>query len=279
MQKTVSVDYLAFTAKGKAHKAGFVPPPITFGQTWKQDVGRFGYKQSAKYDSGVVVLYDGGGQDMGNHYIYSGQAITNLMTTGTPPDKIVAWHMGKGHVCKRIDLAVDVKDDEYFMEDVKNAARQGAYSGSARSTSLIEDVKTGGATVYMGKRTSPKFVRIYDKGVESGQGGLWVRVEAEVKGLVAHGICKAIETNGLVSVSSVAQSVICDVCQFKTAGWLLAFSGDALPIARPQFREADTEAWLLSTCARSLARYELENPDSKIIERFMLAVETLLFDQ
>lgn len=278
MIKTVTIDYLSFTRNTSKTETGWLPPSFTIGMNQKPDVGHFGYRQAVKYECGLTILFDGASPNMGNHYIYSGKTIAALMAGDVGPMEIMNWHAKHGHSCRRIDLAVDVKDDPDFLPAVEGAVGWNKYTGSARSASVIKNVKDGGLTVYMGKRTSPKFVRIYNKAVESGTDGYWTRIEAEVKSPHANQIAKALQHHGLASLSEMAQSVICDVCRFETDGWKAVFNGETLPLAKPQTKEPETEAWLLSQCARSLARYEREHPESRILDRFWDAVTALLGD-
>lgn len=279
MIKSVAIDYLSFTRKTGKTETGWLPPSFTVGMDMKPDVGHFGYRQAVKYECGLQILYDGGAANMGNHYIYSGRTIANLMSGGVNPEEIINWHMSRQHSCRRIDLAVDVKDDPDILPEIEGAVEWKKFGGSARSASVIKNVKDGGITVYMGKRASPKFVRIYNKAVESGTDGYWTRIEAEIKGEYSNNIARHFQRGGLETLSSVAQSVITDVCTFDCNTWKAVFNGETLPLAKPQVREPDTEEWLLSQCARALARYEREHPERRVLDKFWQAVQTMLGDE
>jgi DNA relaxase NicK len=98
-----------------------------------------------------------------------------------------AWH------ATRIDLAVDVLLDEPDLAATSAYARlvrkteEDARDGYKSKFSLITG-SDGGSTLYLGRRSSAHFSRLYDKGIESQTettGLLW-RYEVEYKQSAAH---------------------------------------------------------------------------------------------
>jgi len=89
--------------------------------------------------------------------------------------------------CSRVDLCVDV----HLNFEVPSLTRDCYESlfhvppgaGRPAKRTLITD-SDGGSTLYVGSRTSDRFARLYDKGIEQAafRAGKWWRFELEVKG-------------------------------------------------------------------------------------------------
>ncbi len=276
MKTSSAIDWFAFTNKTGSPKTGYITPDFLKLHKSSPDTPRFGYLHAVVFDVGTVIHYHGSTPTMGQHYIYNGKTIAALMDAGVSPVDILVWHTERGHTCTRLDLAVDVRNSESFLQDIADATFTGDYTGNARSANIVHSPTDGGMTIYMGSRQSEKFVRIYDKGVETGQGGLWTRCEVELKGDTARRVAKTIFDGRNGDVSQVAQSVIQTVCKFKTDGWLLAFNGLPIDIEQPQPKEPDTEKWLLTQVVSAIAKFERQHPDRQILRRMAEAVDDML---
>lgn len=91
----------------------------------------------------------------------------------------------------RLDVAIDFYGGvESLLSDVQESCKNGnlcrVKSWSPVVTYSYDEVKTG-ETVYLGSRKSERFVRVYDKGLETKtlSPGCWVRWEAVFKGAVS----------------------------------------------------------------------------------------------
>lgn len=83
--------------------------------------------------------------------------------------------------CNRIDVAVDDKTGMTKISDLRAAQLDGNYTGY-RSHRYITSGKIGegeGQTVYFGSAKSDSQLRVYDKAVERGVGGSWIRWELQ----------------------------------------------------------------------------------------------------
>lgn len=277
MEKTVCIDWLSFTATKIAGRRYPVLPTWESGQTGKPDIGRFGYRAATKYPSGMVVMYDGATATMGWHYIYSGSAIKMLDETFQDGGQhVLNWHVAQGHKCTRIDLAIDVKGDQWLLPTLKAMAEKHDWTGTAHSATTIQSSDGKGITVYIGSRTSERFVRIYDKAAQLGQTGHWTRIECEVKGDSARAISRAIVGSNNGGIDLVAQSVISRVCEFDCKAWRAVFNGEKMEIGTPKIEEKQTENWILGQVASAIAKFEREYPNKKILERLWTAIEDKL---
>ena len=93
---------------------------------------------------------------------------------------------------RRVDIALDTFGRECTHEKVLQAHRDGGFTTRGRPPALsqiIHEDPTVGRTIYIGKRTSEKFVRAYEKGLQLAAGPVidgvpaedWYRVELECK--------------------------------------------------------------------------------------------------
>lgn len=85
----------------------------------------------------------------------------------------------------RVDPCADFLDGAVTVDAAKDAYAIGEFNTGGRppSARLIDDFGSGeGRTLYIGKRSSEKLLRIYEKGRQLGnRSSPWVRVEAELK--------------------------------------------------------------------------------------------------
>lgn len=113
--------------------------------------------------------------------------------------------------CSRLDLAVDVHSALEMTSVPQNLYRYLNHvpprNGRPVKRTLITN-SDGGATLYIGSRTSDWFTRIYDKGIEqkAAPPGHWLRFELEIKGRAADGVAAALQR--AASVQHFSLSVV-----------------------------------------------------------------------
>lgn len=277
MELAVCIDWLSYTATQRGGSRYFITPPWESTFSAKPDVGRFGYRRASRFPSGLIVMFDGATDTMGSHYVYSGQALAALTIDKEDGGiSIIDWHEANGHKCTRIDLAIDVFDDPSFLPQIRGMADNNEFSGTARSATIVSSSDGAGLTVYMGSRTSQRFVRIYNKAAQTGTDRPWVRIECEVKSDSARAVARAILGVGVGGISLVAKSVIQRVCSFPSPAWEKVFEGGTIPIGTPKIEERQTEAWLLGQVTSAIVKFERHYPEKRILERICQHVEMLL---
>lgn len=109
----------------------------------------------------------------------------------------------------RLDICVDCYYDEAVAEVASLAYGRLQHLDGQRHRSYIEN-SDGGQTCYIGSRSSDRFARIYDKGVQSGiaKKGLVWRYELELKGAMAYIVAKRIlEHDYLDQINHLAYQV------------------------------------------------------------------------
>ncbi|MBD5394350.1 MAG: replication initiation factor domain-containing protein [Lachnospiraceae bacterium] len=208
----VSIDYLSFTV------TSFISPYdvlvfLGFNQSdFSVCNGRYGYKSSLRHNIyPITVLYDGN-ENMGIHVDISGSGISpmidvykNSILKGSTPWGTDAFESpDEGYVnsflhylydfvkFSRIDLAIDdIGCNYYSVNDVFDICRTrrlvSRFKGYEFTTGEKFADGVSGNTLYVGKRSSDCFLRIYDKRLEQKEkigddvGYDWVRWELELK--------------------------------------------------------------------------------------------------
>jgi Replication initiation factor len=134
-----------------------------------------------------------------------------------------------------------------------------------RNATLIEDLK-GGATCYVGTRTSEQFGRIYNKAAESGEAQydrVW-RFEVQLKNKLARKLCEQLATN---TYKPEAHAVMFVKQWLRHRGVQTPWKAEAELLPLPKLSKDPTEneqklAWLRSQvrpAIRSLLKYGLRD--------------------
>ena len=148
--------------------------------------GMHGYRGSTKWPNGVRLFH--GHETSGGMLEIPGGACVTLGVD-------VLRHLGNqlllGGRCTRIDIARDLKAAEgerlTLIDDVLASCKRGELCGAKgyqvfdHRDATTQDIM--GQGIYLGSKQSPRFVRLYDKGLEQGTSGpgQWVRWEAQLR--------------------------------------------------------------------------------------------------
>lgn len=241
---TYCIDWLSFTIpqdisllRGHPAHGKLATWSLAEGVTeWKSEKPRFGYSVAfspSSFPGPVVYCWPLDGRSH-THVQWSGSALASRGSGEALLREVVQ----RGDRVTRLDLAVDV--DPGHVHSVYEAFEAGEVLTAARQVALMRS-KTGD-TVYIGSRTSGRFVRVYDKSGQLGQPGSVVRVELEAKGDTADGLARYIVQEG----SHVIPEVVRGVIDCPTLPWWVAGFGDTQ--ARwgvPKIsREPNRAAWI-----------------------------------
>jgi hypothetical protein len=227
---------------------------------WSEsEKGAYGYTNTAKAECGTSVLYSVPISGNGIHIRYPGSSLGLGLSE-------LEFHHKQGHAFTRIDIATDVKLEQPFdIGGWYSMAECGKAKTKAKKTALM--ISDTGKTLYVGSRTSEKYLRIYDKGGEQGgEQGVWLRAELEVKGRAANRLVDEIFRRGL----NIIPSAINGFCSFEGDVWgnWLGSDIERIPSER---KETDTRAWLLDIPAKALARLVVSG-DREVKRAFDAAV-------
>lgn len=278
MEVTWTVDWISATFKGTI-KDSEVRNALSFGfprKAWTEITPRFGYKHALQHPMGHIVMFNPGRPDMGIHVVMGGRSLREMMIGGHTPIEMLEWVAKNGGRVTRLDLALDVKDELIGLVALANCPRVKDAPGSARKWSQVSG-SDGGQTIYIGSRQSEKFLRVYDKAIESGQlDRPWTRFELEIKGDTAR------------KVAGEFLSMLDDVRPTYIKGVMKAmFNPDhdqyhaimnapAVLVSAGKDTEDTTLEWLLQTVAKTVAKTILRRSDVDVWGEFQHAIEAQL---
>jgi hypothetical protein len=257
------VDWLRFTTLVDAGRASVLPRgwPLRLENI---DVPRIPQYQNAEGADGIWHHWTPGGETQGALWTLTGQQLTKLREREyAVEDLLMHIHTPEiGGRVARIDIAMDViSADPIAVLDCKRALLHNRNATPARSMNYItgEALRSGrstGDTLYLGARSSERFMRIYDKRAEMRsknrdtswlEGRNYIRVELEVKGRRAHELGRKLswQTNSLESI------IRAELAAFFSppVGWYAqAIAGDmAAPVKVPR-KVTNREHWLRTVC-------------------------------
>jgi len=276
METFCTIDWISFTDTEKQPGTGYLVPWYLNDQATTPTIPRFGYRKAVTTPLGNVIMWDGATGTMGVHYQYNGRAITALMAAGVHPVSILVEHIEMGHRCSRLDLAIDVRGIHRFAQRLAMLAEMHKYRGTCRSIHIVRSVNDDGITTYCGSRQSERFARLYDKGVESGEGSDWARLEMELKGDVARGVARHLTSQQIGGLFLATKTLLTALIDFDDDDWRDIMGGEGVPITAPQIKERDTEKWLLTQVTIAIARYDKAHPERDIWRQFIDTVEALM---
>lgn len=192
-------------------------PLIWFGEAlpdWRAARGRQGYlRRLQEMYTGAEFLYHPERQIMGSHLDLSGSAIDLLLSCHPYLDPLDCFLKAGVTAYKptRIDIAIDLEDGGLFAREYYNQMVKAPERVGRRKVTLYHSIgRGGGKTVYVGSRTSPLFLRIYDKDAQSLGAVPVTRVEVELKGYAAIATHKKLWTDG-VKLDKVAAGLLLNV--------------------------------------------------------------------
>lgn len=230
----------------------------------KQETPHYGYIQAWSLGLGGVIQYNPYREDMGISVVLPGQLLKELGWR-----QFLNIALEKGHV-SRIDVTCDVMDDQFDCEGLYKLVDQGLAVTKARGVSFITS-KTG-QTLYVGKRTSDRMLRLYDKGGESGgQRGIHWRIEAEIKGKASMSVARR-----MLADTSSAYELFKSILECPGhRGYTEAIGSDFTEQGfETEKRRKDTMAWLCGLVAKTLADQERLNQGS--LQQFLQSVNRYL---
>lgn len=201
-QTAISIDWLRVVGPAATLDRAMKLVDSIYGEaTRKVGKGLWFYEASYRYASGCIIAYDVTKDDERATFAVEipGSALADL-----PFDdrvKLLDRFLWMGCHCTRIDVALDVKADEgvFLAECVRDACHDNELA-RCKTWRQVQQHSAGdqtGLTVYMGQRGdlgSGRFVRVYDKGLETQTlpGNQWQRWETEFSGEVASEVAKQI---------------------------------------------------------------------------------------
>lgn len=274
MEVTWCIDWISATFKNTLNDAA-IRNALSFGfprKAWTETTPRYGYKHALQHPLGHMVMFNPGRPEMGVHIQMGGRSLREMAAGGHDAVKMLAWVSEQGGRVTRLDLAIDVKDEPIDLIALATCPRVKDAPGSARKWSQVQG-SDGGQTVYVGSRQSEKFLRVYDKRIESGQlDRAWTRFELEIKGDTSRVV--AAEFLGLPDGDRSAYIRGVMRAMFNPDDKLFQSIMDAPTVLVSAGKQTDdnTLEWLLQTVSKTLAKTILRRSDVDVWAEFAHAV-------
>lgn len=237
---------------------------------------RNGYSIAQQDGNGVQLLWNSNNNWMGYHVIFTGSSLRNVFERDAlDPLSLLRAAVNAGIRISRLDLAKDLTGQEVDGQTIFERLKSGLNGGTARSIRRIEN-EQGGQTIYVGSRTSERYIRIYDKAQETGDTSKhWWRMEVETKGETARLVSTAlVEGNrldnlfdGLV-LKMVGQPTGVKLDKF--------FTENEVPSGIPKIeKRTDREKWIAEQVIAAIAAHYIANPSSEAIAALRNILDTI----
>jgi len=270
-----TIDWLSSTFKGFLSDTD-VRDAVAFGfpkRAWTVGTPHFGYTNMLQHPMGHFIMSNPGRPEMGVHLSIGGRALKAISEGGHTPLSMLKWSLEQGGKTTRIDLAIDVYDEEIDISAMARCKQVEGAKGSARGRKLMEG-EDGGRTLYVGSRQSDKFFRIYDKAIETGDRSRpWTRFELEIKGDTAKKV--AFEFAALEEGQHAAYIKGIMRAMFNPDDTLYQqiMNAPAVHVTAPKDTSDNTLEWLLNSVAKTLAKTIARRSDLDVGRLFLDAVE------
>lgn len=251
---TTRVDWLSYTYHGlstlslsrEEHAASNVHPSVLSADDtdWEYRKPILKYRSAVQSQNGSMVLWSNNRLEMGVHVSQSGQVFDRLEALD-----VLRNALRKGAKVARLDVAIDIHR-KLPLYRWKKAHAAGRAVTPAKTARYWED--SPGETLYIGAKESDVFFRAYDKAAEQKAPGEWFRLELQAKHDVAQKHAERLDNEGY----EVIPCIILEFIDFPgDRDWRIATRSDCVKGTYESDRHlTDTRKWLLTQCARALAK-------------------------
>jgi phage replication initiation protein len=226
-----------------------------------------GYDTAIRTTGGISAMWHSSRAEMGFHVVISGTALRDLLTrSGLSQREILRQLSDLDGRFTRLDIAKDVTDVPIDLDRIYEAVSAGKNRGTARTFSQMHS-PNGGNTVYVGSRTSERFIRIYDKASQNGTfSKQWKRFEIECKGMVARAMAsmliKSENWDGVFNDFALAMLTL-----NECPDYMAFFDGNTSEVGFPKIeKKSDRELWIMEQVTPAVVKHFVEFPDSEAIK-------------
>jgi len=271
----IHIDWISITIKpdeiSKQWETAHMLPLIVSWDDIYKTKGQNGYDMAFFYDCGAKIMASSTRPDMGVHIIFSGETLRKIeQRHGYDGFQIIEWYKGRNINYSRVDACVDAIGFDASAEHYNDLYLDGQCTNKRTPVVFIKNHKGQGDTLYIGSlKSRRKLLRIYDKGKQTGLHEDWTRFEIQFSRGYANTFIQNLSSKIDGNISAVRSSI---------KGWAdfpeddtfqAIFTDNAVKIMHTDKSDSDTENWLLSTVAKTLAKTCLT--DDLFLHRFMEA--------
>lgn len=202
------------------------------------------------YPSGIKHYFTPESTVDGSIMVLSGTAISNIRNDhdNVWVNKMAGVIARSSSHFTRLDIAIDIFDDGYLARTIARDVINGKMKfGRRKATVVMGEGNEGGTTVYVGSRTSPKMLRIYDKNAESNGEIKATRLEFELKAEAAHAAHRIMRAfNGYLKASQLFTGLLLEFGDWERYKAIMDLCyGDVTTLSIPKReRLLDKKAWL-----------------------------------
>lgn len=263
MEVTYTIDWFSYTVKDGQHtRMGNV------NNTYVDGKGMNGYSSSLRFLDGRIENSNPDRLDMGTQVVFSGSALRNFsdMYSKSTDDVLSHYACLRGK-CTRIDIAIDVRNSGLDFVALYNAIEAGEIKTKTPRSKIHyhRNFDDHGWTIYIGKKSKHRFMRIYHKGRESGTGEDWIRFELQCNTKTADRYFL-----GYVDASDkgkYVKSIVNGFIEFTDLEiWNKIVGDEKITISPPQEDGSKTLDWLYNSVAKFLGRYIAFHGDDVMIK-------------
>lgn len=274
---TSTMDWISLTIKTettlKAWETDMMLKSVRDKESYHSVKGKNGYDTAYRFQCGAEIMVSQKRTDMGIHIIFSGEALRNIQEAyDLDGFDIVNWYHSEYTNYSRIDLALDAFNFNAKAEHFDNLVTQNKCSNKRAKKLFIKNHSGDGDTLYIGSMKKRKrLLRIYDKGLQTGEHDDWIRFEIQMSGGYGN-IAYDHLSDKMEQKTSAIQEVIASWANFNGDSlWDEIFQCENVSLKSPISSDTATEKWLLETVSKSLAKASLDKPEivSKFIDKYL----------
>jgi len=276
MRTTAHLDWLSVTYPVPTSPHDTLPNGVSQSPFKRKGAGSNGYRDLLANEHGVTILMNGA-ERQGVHCVMSGQALDNLRTDGQTDKSLCVHIIAHGGRASRLDAALNLHGGSMTIDDLAEAYRKGSLKTPARSGKHVKGINANDNGLYLGNRSSERFLRAYDKNAEQNivDGEAWLRLELECKKLRARALVQVIaEHDSTRTVINSAIQEFVDMPGENELNEALRDQGAEIP-TRPR-KMTDTYRWLMEQVAPAMARYISDHPEEDVELAFWTALQVHL---
>jgi len=274
------VDYLAVTLDETVSGGQWIGLPGVWSEAGR---GMYGYKTKLSHASGALAFCEGRA-GMGVHIQLSGQVLSKWRDDGATDRDIVQHYHALSAKVTRADAAIDIVGGDPARRTMPKALYEGFQArhqmDAARQVitkvqgARLVDNSDGGQTLYLGAPKSDRFLRVYDKAVESKtiDYGVWVRLELELKNMLARAFVYQVATTE--NTRAVINGCISDIATFSGYPDIeTALDGyDNIHFETPT-KIPNRKQWLLTQVVQAMVNQIVEEGNDNTLIAFNMLVE------
>lgn len=233
--------------------------PSFFRRDFIECNGMHGYSVGKQFLDGRREFSNPDRPDMGTHIQFSGGTIKLLDEMyDTTPYNLVGFYSGMQHKFTRFDVAIDCHNTGLDMDRLESEIADKKVSCRSKKYERTYDILTRGGTIYIGRGSKYRYLRIYDKAEERKLpiGNDWKRIELQCNTKTANQTAERLYKSK--QRARDAQALVKGYCDFTDYRiWNMIIGNEYATVKTPPSDDPKTMQWLLKTCAPSLARLML----------------------